>query len=98
MLRLALLLLVRPATNTTHERSFFAKKLSKTFLRDTITRNRLNHCIILHVHCETGQPNMVEVSNDFIDNNQVRLKLSGYFRGKCNTYIVKGVTKSCNIT
>ena len=37
----------------------------KFFFRNTSTGNRLNHCIIVHVHCgKTDQSNM-EVAKDF---------------------------------
>ena len=48
--KLAKLLLVPPATSTTSERSFSAMERIKTYLRSTTSGNRLNHCMLLHVH------------------------------------------------
>ena len=60
--KLGKLFLVLPATNATSERSFSAMKRIKTYLRNTT--NRLNHCILLHVHCKkTDQLNMIEIAN-----------------------------------
>ena len=57
--KLAKLLLVLLATNATSERSFSANKRIKTYLRNTIDGNQLNHCMLLHVHCKkTDQLNM----------------------------------------
>ena len=47
------LLLVMPATNATSERSFSALRRIKTYLRTTMTQQRLNH---LMVHVCTSCP------------------------------------------
>ena len=45
------LLLVAPATNAVSERSCSALRRTKTWLRTTMTRKRLNNCmLLLHVH------------------------------------------------
>ena len=57
LLKLAKLFLVMSATKATRERSFSAIKHNITFLRNTSTRNELNHCFMFHVHCEkSDQP------------------------------------------
>lgn len=48
--KLLKLILVMPATNATSERSFSALRRLKTWLRTTLTQERLNWCMILHVH------------------------------------------------
>ena len=48
--KLVLLYLTVPITTATAERSFFGLKLIKTYLRNSITQQRLNHCILLHIH------------------------------------------------
>ena len=39
-----------PVTIATAERSFCALKRIKTYLRNSMTQQHLNHCFILHVH------------------------------------------------
>ena len=66
VLKLAKLLLILPGT-------FSAMKHIGPFLRNTTVRNRLNHHIILNVHCGmTNQPNVVEFARDFKVGNQAR--------------------------
>ena len=73
--KLAKLLLVLPATSATSERSFSAVKPIKTYLRSTASGNRLNHCMLLHVHCKkTDQLNMIEIAKEFVGDNQARLR------------------------
>ena len=73
----AKLLLVMPATKAAHEWSCSAKKkhIHETFPRHTRIGNRVNHCIMLHMHCEKPyQLNMTVVTKDFIGDNQARLR------------------------
>jgi hypothetical protein len=44
------LILVLPATNATSERTFSAVRRVKSYLRATVTQERLNHLMVLHVH------------------------------------------------
>ena len=61
------LVLVTPTTNATSERSFSALRLVKTYLRSTITQNRLNNLMALAVHKETTDNlDLLEVANVFI--------------------------------
>lgn len=39
-------------TNTTRQQLFSTMKHNKNFPRNIATGNRLNHCIMLHVHYE----------------------------------------------
>ena len=48
--RLLRLLLISPASSCTAERSFSALRRMKTWLRCTMTQQRLNHLMICHVH------------------------------------------------
>ena len=50
--RLLRLLLVCPATSCTTERSFSALRRLKTWLRTTMTQQRLNAVAVCHVHQE----------------------------------------------
>lgn len=46
------LLMVMPATNAVSERSFSALRRVKTYLRCTMTQKRLNHLMLLNIHCD----------------------------------------------
>ena len=46
------LLMVMPATNCTSERSFSTLKRVKTYIRNTMTQDRLNHLMMIHCHQE----------------------------------------------
>ena len=50
VLILAKLLLVEPATNATSERTFSTLRRIKTYLRSTMSNNRLNHNFVIHIH------------------------------------------------
>ena len=78
--KLAKLLLVLPATNATSGRTFSAIKRIKTYLTSTARGNRLNHCMLLHVHCKkTDQINMIETAKEFVGDKQARLQTLGKF-------------------
>jgi len=62
---LAKLILVMPATNTSSERAFSALRRLKTYLRNTMSQERLNHVMLLHVHKEmTDKLKLADVAND----------------------------------
>ena len=76
--KLVKLLLVMPATNAGSERSFSAVRRIKTYLRSTMSQQRLNHLMLLHVHkSETDALNLVDVANDFIAGNDHRKHVFG---------------------
>ena len=46
-------------------------KRIKTYLTNTTSRNRVNHCMLLHVNCKkTDQLNMIETAKGFVGDNQ----------------------------
>ena len=59
------LLLVMPATNASLERSFSALRRVKNYLRATMSQERLNYLMILHVHKDTKV-----LVNEFISNSE----------------------------
>ena len=74
------LILVMPATNATSERSFSALKRVKTYLRATMSQERLNHLMLLHVHkLETDLLDSTAIGNKFVAGSEHRLKLFGKF-------------------
>ena len=87
---LAKILLVIPAINAVSERSFSAMTRVKTYLRSTISDCRLNDLMVLHVHKDrTDSLNMVEVANTFVERNDSRHPIFGFFGEK------DGVPKQC---
>ena len=76
--KLVRLLLVMPATNAQSERSFSAVRRLKTYLRSSMTQQRLNHLMLLHIHKEhTNNLDLIDVANDFIDGNEHRKNFFG---------------------
>ena len=53
---LASLMLVKPATNAISERSFSALRRIKSYLRATMSQERLNQSMVLHVHKHLTDP------------------------------------------
>ncbi len=77
---IAKLILVMPATNSSSERSFSAMKRVKSYLRSTMTQDRFNNLMILHVHQEyTDSINLTEVANDFVSRSDRRSQVFGHF-------------------
>lgn len=67
------LLLVMPASNAVSERSFSSLKLVKTYLRNSMGQERLNHLLILHIHSEeTDRIDVDAVIKDFIVGREGR--------------------------
>ena len=67
------LILVMPATNATSECSFSALRRVKTYLRSTMTQNRLNNLLLLHVHKEyMDSLDLKSIINRFIADCPVR--------------------------
>ena len=76
--KLVRLLLVMPATNAESERSFSAVRRIKTYLRSTMSQQRLNHLMVLHVHKSSADDlDLIDVANDFIDGSDHRKHFFG---------------------
>ncbi len=72
--------LIMPASNSTSERSFNALRRVKTYLRNTMGQERLNHLMVLHVHKElTDDLDLISIANEFVGDSEHRLKLIGTF-------------------
>lgn len=66
--KLAQYCLVMPASNATSERAFSTMRRIKTYLRNTMTQNRLNHTMCLNIHKEKLDAiNLKSILNEFID-------------------------------
>ena len=73
------LLLVLPSSSCEAERSFSALRRLKTFLRSTMTQQRLNNVAVCHVHSTVlREINSVNVINDFVSLNDSRKHLFGF--------------------
>ena len=71
IMRIIMLLLINPATSYSPERSFSTARRLKSWLRSTMTSQRFNGLALLNIHkgC-TDQLNLMEVENEFIDQNE----------------------------
>lgn len=75
------LILVMPATNATSERTFSALRRVKTYLRTTMTQERLNHLMLLHVHKDkTDKLDITSVGNEFVSGSEHRMSVFGKFQ------------------
>ena len=81
VVKVARLLLVMPATNAVSERSFSALKRVKTYLRSTMSDNRINHLMTLHVHkLLTDKIDIDEVAKEFVERREGRKATFGLFK------------------
>ena len=79
--KLLRLLLVMPATNATSERSFSALRRIKSYLRSTMTQQRMNHLMVLHIHKElTDKLDLVKTANALTSGNDHRHQIFGVFK------------------
>jgi hypothetical protein len=68
-----------PITTATAERSFSALNRIKTYLRCTMTQQRLNYGIIPHIHKEKlDLLDLNKVCSEFISKNQTRKTFFGH--------------------
>lgn len=69
-----------PATNATSERSFSALRRVKTYLRNTMSQQRMNNLMLLHVHKDVVDSlDLKSVANDFVMDSEHRQKIFGKF-------------------
>ena len=69
--KLVLLHLTVPVTTATAECSFSGLKHVKTYLRNSMTQQRLNHCILLHIHRnKTDNLDLSKITAEFIKQNE----------------------------
>ena len=74
------LILVMPATNASSERSFSAVRRLKNYLRSTMSQQRLNNLMVLHVHDDvTDSLDLKKAAQRFIKNHGHRTALYGRF-------------------
>ena len=79
--KLLKLYLTIPVTTATAERSFSSLKRIKTYLRNSMTQERLNHCILLHTHRhKTDSLNLVNIAKEFTTRNERCKNFFGVFK------------------
>ena len=72
--KLLQLVFVMPSTNATSERSFSALRRLKSYLRTTMSQERLNFLMLLYVHKDrTDALDLKGVLNDLVDGSVHRL-------------------------
>jgi len=69
--KLLKIILTVPVSSCTAERSFSALRRLKTFLRSTMTQNRLNDIALLHVH-RNEDIDIEQIANSFINSSKIR--------------------------
>lgn len=79
--KLLRLILVMPATNATSERSFSTLRRIKSFLRSTMTQQRMNHHYHLVLHRELrNKLDLVNTANAFASGNDHRHQIFDVFK------------------
>ena len=74
------LLLLAPCTNAISEHSCSALRRVNTYLRNTMSQSRLNHCMILNIHKDQiDKINLIDIANKFCWNNKSRQTYFGKF-------------------
>ena len=79
-MRIIKLLLINPAASGSPERSFSSARRLKSCLRSTMTSQRFNGLALRNAHKEcTDQLDLMEVGNEYIDQNEQRRKYFGKY-------------------
>ena len=70
--------MIMPATNSTSERSFSAMRRVKSYLRSTMTQEKMYNLMILNVHKElTEEIDLFDIAKEFISGNESRENVFG---------------------
>ena len=69
-------LYLTPITSATAERTFSDLRRSDTYLRTTMTQKRLNNCLLLHIHNDACD--MQVIANEFFCNDERRKYFGTY--------------------
>ena len=81
VIKLITLILVLPATNAVSERSFSAMRRTKSYLRTTMTQQRFNSIMLLHINKDyTDKIDLNVVCNEFRDIKDYRKAKFPIFR------------------
>jgi hypothetical protein len=75
------ILMTIPVTTAAPERSFSSLRRLKTYLRSTMSNQRLNNVALLHCHKERADHiDLLEIAKEFIAGNDNRRQFFGYFK------------------
>ena len=81
--KLLRLYLTIPITSSTSERAFSTLRRLLTYLRSTMTEQRLNNCMLLHIHKDlTDTIDLCQIAKDFVVAKEERKR---YFGNFCST-------------
>ena len=70
------LLLVMTANNATSKHSFPALRRVKTYLRTTMTQNRLNNLMVLQIHKDSiDSLDLMNIAQEFVAGREGRLRV-----------------------
>src|SRR6218665_2646004 len=73
------LLLVLPVSSASFERSFSGLRRLKTWLRSTMTQQRLNHIAVLHTHQEELDAlDTAKILSEFLRASEIRGSIFGH--------------------
>ena len=78
--KLMKLFMVLPSSSCSAERSFSTLRRLKTYLRSTMTAERLNSVTVLHIHKElrpTADLNIDDLMTEFVSANDTRRTMFG---------------------
>ena len=74
------LYLTIPVTTASSERNFSVFKRIKTYLRNSMTQQHLNHCMVFHSHQErTGALDLNSIAKEFAQENGVACFFNNFF-------------------
>ena len=71
-----------PITSATAERAFSVMKHVYTDLRSTMTDQRLNNCLLLHIHKKrSAELCLISIAKEFVSRTDDRKKYFGNYKG-----------------
>ena len=87
-----------PATNAVSERSFSAMRRLLTHLKSSMSKNRLNNSMVLHMHKEhLDTMSLIDIANDFVKDSDHRMHVFGQFHQSDMRTCLPALTKSIGI-
>ena len=94
------LLLLLPVSSASSERSFSGLRRLKSWLRTTMTQQRLNHIAVPHTHLEELDAlDTTTILSEFVSASDIRSSIFGHYRVSRNQPAAETyVTCSCALT
>ena len=70
-----------PATNALSEGTFSDMRRLLTYLRSSMSENRLNNSMVLHIQKDKlDNLSLIDIGNDFVGSNERRKAMLGMFK------------------